>query len=217
MQGFGQVPGFSPPRTLGMWQLDCRHCGRQFSAARTSSVYCSVRCRVAARTVARRDTVSVRQAAEVARAPRAQTCPHCLSTFFPGVQPKVFCSARCRTAAGNRRTAAGRRVDIPARPCRRCGTEFVPVDSHVAYCAAECRTIARRERQRHDPVGHRTCPQCATSFAPLNFQIVYCGDRCRVEAKRARVHLRQHLPDSRTPDPMSRDSAASDSLPSSSF
>lgn len=77
----------------------------------------------------------------------AGTCAHCDASLSGRRAGTVYCSARCRVAAGR-----GPRASVAS--CVHCGAEFKPRRSDSRYCSARCRVAAHRARAR--PWAERT-------------------------------------------------------------
>lgn len=107
-----------------------------------------------------------------------RTCQHCNTEFArAGSGPKKFCSAKCRTEAGNRRRDAAR----PLLKCQHCATDFRPWRPDARFCSAKCR-VAVLGPVRKRP--NRICQRCGKEFWPKSTtRVTYCGRYCAFAAK----------------------------------
>ena len=160
-------------------RMDCKACGKGFSASRRTDRYCSDACR--AEGARRRSREGQR---------RYVADPE--KRAINAARNRVASAARAARARGGRppRRQAMWRADPNAEPstCRLCGRAFAQYggSNRHAYCkrctAKADREIARTLREK--------CRACGKRFSTTSRNVYYCSDECRAEGARRSRHRR---------------------------
>ena len=180
-----------------MPRVDCRECGKAFSAKTRTVRYCSDACRAAA---ARRAGIE-RERSRMAD---------------PEKRARRLASARARAAANRARERGGRRPTpragrgaartrrgakaVEPHQCELCGRDFAPYGTgkHPVHCK-RCRSRVDKEIGRERALN---CKECGTRFSTPNRGVRYCSKACRADSRRRvaleRYHSRMADPEKRT-------------------
>ena len=155
-------------------RVDCKECGKKFSAPKHSVRYCSDACRSA--TTRRRNRDNQRK-------------------YLSDPKNRAIKLARTRRAAAASRARdqgekpppprPGREVESqrpnakPAEPyaCALCGRDFAPYGSGAR--PVHCRRCAAMADEEMDRAMAVSCKECGKEFSTRNRIVRYCSPKCR--------------------------------------
>ena len=156
-------------------RMDCRECGKAFSAKNRSVRYCSDACRTAS---ARRANVESQRKYTADPRNHARKLAHARAS-----------AARRAAERGKRQPTRASRDVKSQRPnaksaepyaCALCGRDFVPYGGrrpvHCKRCAAKADKDIGRKRTLN-------CKECGKKFSTLNRIVRYCSRECNAASQ----------------------------------
>ena len=159
-------------------RMDCRECGKPFSARTRAFHYCSDACRSAAARRAnaenqRRYRANPQNRARMLSLARASTARRAAER---GEQPPPRASRDVESQRPNAKSAE-------PYPCALCGRKFEPYGGRrPAYCK-RCRAKVDKEIGKKRTLN---CKECGKEFSTLNRIVRYCSRECNA-AGRSRI------------------------------
>ena len=153
----------------------CAICGKDFSARRKCSKYCSKECRAEGERINK-------QKWQAQNAPATtiftKTCPVCGEDFETLRNSQIYCSIKCKRTANR----AILKVPVKIKKCVICGAEFETNKPDTLTCSKECSyrhhlNICNKRNESVD--AKHVCPVCGEDFVPYRNTQVYCSSKCR--------------------------------------
>lgn len=152
--------------SMKAWLIKCESCGDDVETIRTTTRFCSDKCRVRAKKI---------------RARGRKSCIQC-GDPIQDKQDKKYCSDACKVITKNRK----RTITIWRGGCFGCDKVFVSIRKKK-YCSADCRTISRyrtnkdalkAERDSMRVLVKRKCKECSDLFETSRLKQKFCSVRC---------------------------------------
>ena len=159
-------------------RVDCKECGRTFSAKMRTVRYCSDACRTAAARRAnaesqRRYKADPQNRARMLALARASAARRAAER---GDKPPPLASRDVKSLRPNARSAE-------PYPCALCGLDFAPYGGRRPSYCKRCRAGVDKEIGRKRTLN---CKECGKEFSTLNRTVRYCSKECNA-AGRSRI------------------------------
>ena len=162
-------------------RIDCKECGKKFTARMRTVRYCSDECRVDGkrrflREYMRRYLADPGNHGRMLARVRAAKSARMAREGRGGRQGQRRRRQGPQPRAG--RSAAGK---AKSRTCGLCGSTFAPYGgARHTYCK-RCTARADREVSK---ARRNDCKECGKAFTAVPHSVLYCSDKCRASGKR---------------------------------
>ena len=113
----------------------CPQCGKSFQYSRSTRIYCSNNCYLAAKYQKIKDERDALKTVKI--------CPQCGNEFL-GTKKKIYCSQKCQARVNYDRKNAKECNQI-TRVCECCGKTFTTYLKGKVVCSDECKEIMREK------------------------------------------------------------------------